>query len=165
MDFEIKFSDKTVNNVFSLSGGMFRGKTFFAQFIHLLSLCKFRKKFLGPLPTKNLRICQKCFVGVQTKVLEKIELFEKLTFKKNTFVKLLATGVSACQSKVHSTLPEKLFEENNFFDKCKYVKCIRIQAEIFWQDGQNCFLHIQWNVVKKNSLFEKNHLYIIAFTL
>ena len=82
----------------------------------------------------------------------------------DNIMQLLATGVSACQSKVHSTLPDKLFEGKNFLGKCKYVKCKKYQAKLFWQDRQNCFLHLQWTVKKKSSLFGKNHLYVIAFT-
>ena len=82
MDFEIKFSDKIVNNVFYLSGGMFRGKTFFGQFTLLLSFSEFRQSFLGPLETSLRKGCQKCLVGSQRKVLEKNRTFGKTNLWK-----------------------------------------------------------------------------------
>ena len=96
--------------------------------------------------------------------LEKSDFYYQFGTLSDNIMQLLATGVSACQSKVHSTLPDKLFEGKIFLGKCKYVKCKRNQAKLFWQDRQNCFLHLQWTVKKKSSLFGKNHLYVIAFT-
>ena len=156
MDFEIKFSDKIVNNVFYLSGGMFRGKTFFGQFTLLLSFSEFRQSFLGPLETSLRKGCQKCLVGSQRKVLEKNRTFGKTNlWKKAPDIEWKTFGTfKNCFLRFHwKTLRKKLFTSKLYSNYTKFGLWTKNTRQVF----QTCTRAVQSNISNKVLISGRNN--------
>ena len=74
-----------------------------------------------------------------THFLEKSGFYNQLFTLSDTMMQILATGVSACQSEVHSTLPEKLFEEEIFWTNVNLWSVIEIERKSFGRIVKTAF--------------------------
>ena len=63
--------------------------------------------------------------------LKKSDFYYQFGILSDNIMQLLATWVSACQSDVHSTLPEKLFEGKNFWTNVNMWSVIEIKRKSF----------------------------------
>ena len=107
------------------------------QKIYLSSFSKFEQKtcqrFGETFPAWPSELNSRCpeehFDAQQ--FLEKSDFYCQFGILSDNIMQLLATWVSACQSEMHSTLPEKLFEGNKFWTTVNMWSVIEINQKSF----------------------------------